>query len=75
VRLARFFRELDRKGAKIMLSNSDPGNENPRDSFFDELYAGYTIRRVPAKRMINCNGARRGTVSELLITNYGTTKA
>ena len=75
VRLARFFRELDRKGAKIMLSNSDPGNESPRDSFFDELYAGYTIRRVPAKRMINCNGARRGTVSELLITNYGTTKA
>ena len=75
VRLAKFFRELDRKGAKIMLSNSDPGNENPGDSFFDELYAGYTIRRVPAKRMINCNGARRGTVSELLITNYGTTKA
>ena len=40
VRLAKFFRELDRKGAKVMLSNSDPGNENPGDSFFDELYAG-----------------------------------
>jgi DNA adenine methylase len=73
-RLAKFFKELDRKGAKIMLSNSDPRNEIPGDSFFDDLYAGYNIRRVPAKRMINCNGARRGTVSELLITNYGTTK-
>lgn len=71
-RLAKLFKELDRKGATIMLSNSDPGNEKPGDSFFDDLYDGYTIRRVPAKRMINCNGARRGTVNELLITNYGT---
>ncbi|WP_292423727.1 DNA adenine methylase [Methanoregula sp.] len=74
-RLAKFFRELDRKGATIMLSNSDPGNEKSGDSFFDDLYAGYTIERVPAKRMINCNGARRGAVSELVITNYGTKKA
>ncbi|MFA7694101.1 MAG: DNA adenine methylase [Methanoregula sp.] len=74
VRLAKLFKELDRKWARIMLSNSDPGNEKPGDSFFDDLYAGYTIERVPAKRMINCNGARRGAVSELVITNYGTTK-
>jgi DNA adenine methylase len=74
-RLAKFFRELDRKGATIMLSNSDPGNEMPGDSFFDDLYDGYTIERIPARRMINCNGARRGAVSELVITNYGTTKA
>jgi DNA adenine methylase len=53
-----------------MLSNSDPASENPDDAFFDELYNGFTIRRVPARRLINCNGARRGTVSELLITNY-----
>ena len=70
VRLAKFFRELDRKGALVMLSNSDPASENPGDSYFDELYDGFTIRRVPAKRMINCNGARRGVVNELLITNY-----
>jgi DNA adenine methylase len=66
VRLATFFRDLDRKGALVMLSNSDPG-----DSFFEELYDGFSIRRVPAKRMINCNGSRRGVVNELLITNYG----
>jgi DNA adenine methylase len=70
VRLAEFFRELDTQGAKIMLSNSDPRNENPGDTFFDDLYAGYRIERIPAKRMINCNGARRGTISELIITNY-----
>jgi DNA adenine methylase len=70
VRLAGFFKELDAKGAKIMLSNSDPRNENPKDTFFDDLYAGYSIERVPAKRMINCNGARRGNISELIITNY-----
>jgi DNA adenine methylase len=69
-RLAGFFKELDKKGAKIMLSNSDPRNENPDDSFFDELYADYTIERVPAKRSINCNGARRGEINELIITNY-----
>lgn len=69
-RLAGFFKELDKKGAKIMLSNSDPRNENTEDSFFDELYADYTIERVPAKRSINCNGDRRGNINELIITNY-----
>ena len=69
-RLAVFFKELDKKGAKIMLSNSDPRNEKPDDSFFDELYADYTIERVSAKRSINCNGARRGNIYELIITNY-----
>jgi len=69
-RLAGFFKELDKKGARIMLSNSDPRNENPDDSFFDELYEEFTIERIPAKRSINCNGARRGEINELIITNY-----
>jgi len=70
VRLVEFFKELDKKGAMIMLSNSDPKNENPDDTFFDDLFADYTIERVPAKRMINCNGSRRGNINELIITNY-----
>ena len=70
IRLVEFFKELDEKGAKIMLSNSDPKNENPEDSFFDDLFSDYYIERVPAKRMINCNGARRGDINELIITNY-----
>ena len=69
-RLVEFFKELDEKDAKIMLSNSDPKNENPNDTFFDDLFADYTIERVPAKRMINCNGSRRGNINELIITNY-----
>ena len=70
LRLVEFFRELDAKGAKIMLSNSDPRNENPDDTFFDDLYSEFYIERVPAKRMINCNGSRRGNINELIITNY-----
>ncbi len=69
-----FFKELDAKGAKIMLSNSDPKNENPNDSFFDDFFSEYYIERVPAKRIINCNGSRRGNINELIITNYSVKK-
>jgi DNA adenine methylase len=71
VRLAEFFKALDQRGAKVMLSNSDPKNEDPDDIFFDTLYSGYQIDRVPAKRAINSKGERRGVISELIITNYG----
>ncbi|WP_448528024.1 DNA adenine methylase [Raineya sp.] len=69
--LAHFFHKLDtEKGAKLMLSNSDPKNENPNDDFFEKAYAGYNIFRVSAKRVVNCNGEKRGKINELLITNY-----
>jgi DNA adenine methylase len=70
VRLVQFFKELDKKGAKIMLSNSDPQNQNPDDTFFEDHFSDYTIERVPATRMINSDGARRGKINELIITNY-----
>ncbi|MDD1695716.1 MAG: DNA adenine methylase [Methanoregula sp.] len=70
VRLVNFFKEIDKKGAKIMLSNSDPQNHNPSDSFFDDHFSDYTIERVPAKRTINSVGAGRGKINELIITNY-----
>lgn len=69
-RLALFFQELDNEGAKLMLSNSDPQNENPEDTFFESLYSGYSIERVVASRRINSNGDRRGEITELLVTNY-----
>lgn len=69
-RLAAFLRRLDAKDAKLMLSNSDPKNENPGDEFFDELYQGFRITRVKATRAINSHGAKRGQISELIITNY-----
>lgn len=61
---------LDALGAKLMLSNSDPKNENPDDHFFEEAYAGFHIARVSAKRAINSNAEKRGAVNELIITNY-----
>ncbi len=71
IRLAQFFRRLDmEKNAQLMLSNSDPTNENPDDSFFERIYSGYNIFRVFAGRAINSNGEKRGKISELLITNY-----
>ncbi|MDN5301838.1 MAG: adenine methylase [Thermoanaerobacteraceae bacterium] len=68
--LADFYRFLDTKGAKLILSNSDPKNTNPHDDFFDILYKGYYIYRVKAKRAINSKGNGRGNINELLITNY-----
>ena len=69
-RLAILFKDLDDRGAKIMLSNSDPRNVDPDDSFFEDLYSDYTIERIPARRIINCNGSQRGEINELIITNY-----
>ena len=69
-RLAKHYQELHQTGAKLMLSNSDPRNENPNDDFFDDLYASFTIHRVQANRMINSKPSGRGLINELLITNY-----
>lgn len=68
--LAEFYREMDRRGAKLMLSNSDPKNQNPDDHFFESLYQGFRIKRIRANRMINCDATKRGKVNELLILNY-----
>lgn len=69
-RLAKFYSELGINGNKLMLSNSDPKNENPHDDFFEKLYGQFNIIRVQANRMINSNGEKRGKINELLITNY-----
>ncbi|MDR2152006.1 MAG: DNA adenine methylase [Helicobacteraceae bacterium] len=71
-RLANLFRRLDKQGAKIMLSNSDPKNIDKNDHFFDELYKDYRVRRVAASRMINSNAAKRGIINEIIVTNYET---
>ena len=69
-RLASFCRDLNGSGAKLMLSNSDPQNEEPLDTFFTDLYCKFNIHKVSASRRINSNGAKRGEITELLITNY-----
>lgn len=74
VRLADYFREIDKKGAYQILSNSDPKNENSKDDFFDNLYKGFNIERVNAKRVINCDPNKRGEIKELIITNFKSTE-
>ena len=69
IRLARFIDEINSSGAKIVLSNSDPKNVNTEDTFFDELYKSYKIKRVTASRMINSKAENRGKINELLICN------
>jgi DNA adenine methylase len=61
---------MDKRGAFLLLSNSDPKNVDINDDFFDSLYAGFIIERVNAKRFINCDGSKRGDIKELLIRNY-----
>jgi DNA adenine methylase len=56
--------ELDRRGAKVMLSNSDV-------PFIRELYAQFRIDLVAAPRAINCDARGRGLVSEVVVRNYG----
>lgn len=70
VELAQYVDLLTQKGAKIVLSNSDPKNTNVQDDFFDKLYSAFNINRIAATRMINSNAASRGRISELLIANY-----
>ncbi|MBA7474542.1 Modification methylase DpnIIA [subsurface metagenome] len=69
-RLSAFYARCDAGGARLMLSNSDPKNIDPDDGFFDDLYAGYHIDRVPARRTINCDGTKRGEIHEIIVTNY-----
>ncbi len=69
IRLAKFIDKINSSGAKIVLSNSDPKNVNSEDTFFDELYKAYNIKRVSATRMINSKAEARGKINELLICN------
>jgi len=70
IELGAFVNKIHLLGTKVVVSNSDPKNNDECDNFFDELYKTYRIERVAAKRMINCNGESRGDISELLISNY-----
>ena len=70
--LATFYRELNDRNAKLMLSNSNPKNTNQEDTFFDNIYQGFNIDEIYASRMINANSNGRGKISEILVTNYDT---
>lgn len=62
-RLAKVFKKLDSRGCYVMLSNHNTHLVN-------ELYKGYNIHVIEAKRNINANAKGRGNVEEVIITNY-----
>lgn len=70
IALAQFVGKMHIKGAKIVISNSDPKNSNVEDDFFDNIYSEHKIKRVEATRMINSNSEARGKIKELLISNF-----
>ncbi len=63
-RLAQLCRDLDRRGVMFLLSNSDL-------PWVRELYTGFEMTTVQARRNINRDGKRRGPIAELLVRNYG----
>lgn len=70
IKLAEFVKLLDKKGAKIALSNSDPKNNDSDDNFFDELYKDFKIKRIKASRMINSKADGRSKINEILVLNF-----
>lgn len=63
IRLCEVFKKLDKKGCYVMLSNHNT-------KLINELYRDYNIHVIMAKRNINSNGKGRGTIEEVIITNY-----
>lgn len=61
--LKQWFDKLNRKGCKLLLSNSNT-------KFINELYKDYKIEVVYASRAINSNAKKRGKIDEVLIRNY-----
>ena len=64
-RLSEVFKDLDSRGVKLMLSNSD-------HPLIREIYDPLCKRMIPLRvgRTINSKTSRRGAVGELLILNY-----
>lgn len=63
LRLANVFKELDKRGVKVMLSNHNT-------KYINEIYQGFRIEVVEARRIINSKASGRGKVEEVIITNY-----
>lgn len=63
IRLRELCDDLDNRGVKFLLSNSNV-------PFIQEQYENYTIEIVGATRAINSKASKRGKVEEVLIRNY-----
>ena len=63
VRLAEVYKELSDRGVKVMLSNHNT-------SLIMEIYKGFKIKKVRARRNVNSKGSGRGMIDEVVILNY-----
>jgi DNA adenine methylase len=61
--VAAMFEKLDSKGCLVMLSNSD----SPQ---IRQYYERYRIDVVAARRVINCDGTKRGAIDEIVVRNF-----
>jgi len=62
-RVASVFRDLDGRGCRLLLSNSDT-------PLIRRLYQGFRSETILARRAINSNASRRGPIPELAVMNY-----
>ena len=69
IRLRDFCIRIAKHNAQFVASNSDPKENNKTDTFFDNIYCQFTIKRVSAARMIDSNPDGKGAISEIMISN------
>ncbi len=62
-RLCAMFREADRRGARVMLSNSVAPE-------ILEMYAEFSVERVQVLRYLNAKVSGRGGAEEIIVRNY-----
>ena len=67
-RLAEVFRELAERGCYVMLSNSY--TELTRELYSPKAISGLSTETVRASRKINCDGAKRGFIDEVIAYSY-----
>jgi DNA adenine methylase len=67
-RLAEVFHQLAARGCYVMLSNSY--TELTRELYRPEAIPGLSAETVRASRKINCDGAKRGFIDELIACSY-----
>jgi DNA adenine methylase len=64
VELCELYKALDKRGCKVLLSNSN-------SPFIKQLYAGFNIVEVSASRAVNSDSSKRGKSKiEVLVRNY-----
>ena len=75
IELSKFCKRIDAIDSKFLLSNSDPKNHDSSSTFFEDTYKNLNLnklsfRKINARRSINSNAKKRGSINELLIYNY-----